>query len=387
MQKINPNLAFLRSMIQATRIIALQGGTRSGKTYSALQFLIELCYQHQDAGIIITICRKTFPALRGTVMRDFFEILRNEDMYSEDCHSKSENTYILFGNLIEFISLDDEQKIRGRKRNILYMNEANELDFDTWRQLLFRTENRIVIDFNPSDEFHWIYEHVLTREDCKLLITTYKDNPFLTKDQVREIELLATSDPEYWEVFGLGQRGKGKKGLVYPDHFEIDRFPEGVDYIYGLDFGYTNDPTALVKVAKHNGKIYMEEVIYQKGMSNGDIAAMAKAQGITSRDLIIADSAEPKSIDELCDRGLNVIPAVKGPDSIDAGISFIKAHELYFVKSGGNLLKERRLYKWAVNKAGESTNKPLDFMNHAMDAMRYAIYTNYAIPQETLNYA
>ena len=184
--KLNPNFVFIEKQITDKRIVALQGGTRSGKTYSILQWIIRQCVKHK--GMTISIVRETLPALKSSAMRDFFEILQSINLYSEAFHNKSENTYILNDNLIEFFSIDSEQKIRGRKRDLLFVNEANEISIDKWRQLLFRTTGRIIIDFNPSMFDHWIYDHVLTREDCGLLITTYKDNPFLSEEIKRDIE-------------------------------------------------------------------------------------------------------------------------------------------------------------------------------------------------------
>ena len=177
------------------RIQVHQGGTRSGKSFSILTAIIELCYLNENAGAVITIVRKTFPAVRATIMRDFFEILEREGIYNVDLHNKSEATYLLFGNLVEFVSIDQPQKIRGRKRSLLFANEANELDLESWRQLIMRTTGipngpAIIIDYNPSDEFHWIYDHVLTRDDHEFFQTTYKDNPFLPKSTVAEIERL-----------------------------------------------------------------------------------------------------------------------------------------------------------------------------------------------------
>jgi phage terminase large subunit len=180
-----------------------QGGTRSGKTYSILTALIELCHRNENSGAVITIARKTFPAIRASCMRDFFEILEREDIYNVELHNKSEATYILFGNLVEFISVDQPQKVRGRKRDILFVNEANELTLEDWRQLMLRTTGRAIIDYNPSDEFHWIYDHVLTRDDHEFFRTTYKDNPFLPEATVAEIERLKEADPDYWRVYRL----------------------------------------------------------------------------------------------------------------------------------------------------------------------------------------
>ena len=180
-----------------------QGGTRSGKTYSILTALVELCYRSENAGAVITIARKTFPAVRASVMRDFFNILHREDIYDPELHNKSEATYRLYGNLVEFISVDQPQKVRGRKREILFINEANELTLEDWRQLVLRTTDRIIIDYNPSDEFHWIYDEVIPRPDSEFFQTTYKDNPYLEDTVVQEIERLKDTDENYWRVYGL----------------------------------------------------------------------------------------------------------------------------------------------------------------------------------------
>jgi hypothetical protein len=204
------------------RIQIHQGGTRSGKTYSILTALIELC--HKNTGLVITICRKTFPALRATAMRDFFEILNKEGAYNVELHNKSEGTYQLWGNLVEFISVDQPQKVRGRKREILFINEANELSLEDWRQLMLRTTDRVIIDFNPSDEFHWIYEQVIPREDADFFQTTYKDNPFLPESVVMEIERFKDVDENFWRVYGLGERGTSQ-ATIFTHWKEIDQIP------------------------------------------------------------------------------------------------------------------------------------------------------------------
>lgn len=213
--EVNPNLTFLRENIPKYRIISLRGGTRSAKTWSTLQFLIELCCEFPDAGITIDIVRETVPALKATVMKDFFTILKEENLYQEKCHNKTDKIYILNGNEIQFFSLDDEQKVRGRKRHILYANEVNEMDYEVWKQLLPRTSHKIIIDYNPSMYEHWVYEHVETREDCVLCVTTYLDNPHLTLEQVEEIERFKKYDYEHYLVFGLGHRGQLKTGSEF----------------------------------------------------------------------------------------------------------------------------------------------------------------------------
>jgi phage terminase large subunit len=207
--KIKTNKVYRTLVDNPKKIIAHQGGTRSGKTYNILLWIIfDYCARNTDK--TITVCRKTFPALRATVMRDFIEILRSHNMYSEADHNKSNSEYTLNGNLVEFISLDIPQKVRGRKRQLLYINECNEIDLESWNQLIFRTEDKIILDYNPSDEYHFIYDQILTRPDCDFHITTYKDNPFLDPKIKTEIERLKDTDEQYWQIYGLGLKGVSK---------------------------------------------------------------------------------------------------------------------------------------------------------------------------------
>lgn len=210
---VNPNLSFLRNNIDKFRILGLRGGTRSAKTYSIIQFLIETACKY--SGITIDIVRETVPALKATVMKDFFSILQEEGMYSEKDHNKTDKVYYLNGNEFQFFSLDDEQKVRGRKRHILYANEANEMEYEVWKQLMFRTSHKAIYDYNPSMFEHWIYDQVETRTDCATCVTTYMDNPFLTVEQIEEIERYKLFDYDYYRVFGLGQRGKLKTGAEF----------------------------------------------------------------------------------------------------------------------------------------------------------------------------
>jgi phage terminase large subunit len=358
------------------RVQVHQGGTRSGKTYSLLLVLIELCYQNKNAGATITICRKTFPALRASVMRDFFEILNREDAYSEEFHNKSEATYILFGNLVEFISVDQPQKVRGRKRDVLYINEANELTLEDWRQLLIRTTGNILLDYNPSEEFHWIYNDVIPRDDAAFFQTTYKDNPHLDPALIAEIERLKDADSNFWRVYGLGERGQSRS-TIFNHYIQVEEI--GAEWRllgYGLDFGYTNDPTACVAVYTNGAGFLFDEVMYQTGLSNRQIAQLLNV----GKSQVVADSAEPKSIDELHGYGLNVHPAKKGPDSVRAGIQFLHSRPMAVTSRSVNLIKELRNYKWREDKNGRVLNEPVDAFNHAIDAARYAAMFNQSNP-------
>ena len=377
MERIRTNKVFNHLKHSDKKIVVEQGGTRSGKTYNILLWII-FEYTYRNTGKTITICRKSFPSLRASVMRDFFEILRNYELYNEDYHNKSSNEYHLNGNLIEFISLDQPQKIRGRKRNLLYINEGNELFYEDWQQLVFRTDGRIIIDYNPSESFHWIYDKVVPREDCDFYQTTYRDNPFLDKSIVDEIERLRDTDEDYWRIYGLGERGMSRATIFQFGQSEIPTEAKLISY--GLDFGYTNDPTALVAVYQLDNHLYLDELIYRTGLTNRDIHSHFQSFNLDRRDEIFADSAEPKSIDELHRFGWNVKPTAKGQDSINAGIDILKRHKIFATSRSSNLIKELQNYKWTEDKNGNLLNKPIDVMNHAIDASRYAVYNKLSKP-------
>lgn len=302
-------------------------------------------------------------------MRDFIEILQGLGWYNESDHNRTENTYLLNKNLIEFFSVDNADKIRGRKRDILFCNEANELDLEDWRQLLLRTSGKVIIDYNPSDFEHWIYDQVLTREDCALLVTTYKDNPHLPESLKKEIENLKDADPEYWKIFGLGQRGQ-LVGLVFNNWNQTDSVPDGFKFVgYGLDWGFSNDPTALVSAYRNGMDLILKEELYERGLTNQDIGDKLRQLGIDKFKEIIADSAEPKSIEEVWRMGFNIKPTAKGKDSILNSIDVLRRYRIGLI--GPNLVREFKTYKWVTDKNGHQLNEPVDFNNHLIDASRY----------------
>ena len=376
MAKIQTNKVFGHLLRSDKKIIVEQGGTRSGKTYNILLWII-FKYTEQETNKTITICRKSFPSLRASVMRDFFDILRTHDLYIEEHHNKSNHEYYLNGNLIEFISLDQPQKIRGRKRDLLYINEANELFYEDWQQLIFRTEGRIILDYNPSDSFHWIYDRVIPRDDCDFFQTTYKDNKFLDQSIKDEIERLKDTDEDYWRIYGLGERGMSRATIF---QFQIADAPKGNLVSMGLDFGFTNDPTSLVKVFKDGDDLYIQELLYHTNLTNQDISDKFHQLGLTRYDEIWADSAEPKSIEELHRMGWNIKPTAKGADSVMAGIDILKRHRIHVVKDSLNAIKEFQNYKWQEDKNGNLLNRPIDAFNHAIDATRYATFNRLSRP-------
>ena len=378
MRTLQSNIVFRHLENTDKRIVIEQGGTRSGKTYNILIWII-FSYALKNSGKTVTICRKTYPALRTSAMRDFIEILRSYELYDEKNHNKSSSEYHLNGNLIEFISLDQPQKVRGRKRDLLFINEANELHWEDWQQLVFRTTGRIIIDYNPSDEFHWIYERVKTRDDAEFHITTYKNNPFLEDSIVKEIELLKQTDENYWRVYGLGEVGSSKS-IIFSTNL-IDKIPDNARFIsYGMDFGYTNDPTTLIAIYIHDTNLYLDEKIYRTNMTNQDIANELGRLEIGRRDEIYADSGEPKSIEEIYRMGWNIKPATKGRDSVNIGIDMLKRYALHVTKNSTNTIKEFRNYKWKEDKNGVVLNTPVDMFNHSIDAIRYGCYTKLSRP-------
>lgn len=359
------------------RITIEQGGSRSGKTYNILMWLI-FSYATKNIDKTITICRKTFPALRASSMRDFFEILKKYDLYKEGNHNKSNSEYLLNGNLFEFISLDQPQKVRGRKRNVLYINEANELYFEDWQQLILRTTDKAILDYNPSDEFHFIYDKIKPREDAEFYITTYKDNPFLDEQTVSEIERLRTVDDNYWNIYGLGLVGSSQ-ALIFRIN-ECSSIPEDAKFLsYGMDFGYTNDPTTLVAIYQQGDNIFLKELIFETKLTNRDIDDKLRLNNIERKE-IFADSAEPKSIEELYRMGWNIKPATKGQGSVNIGIDMMKRYNIYVTKDSINMIKEFRNYKWQQDKNGNVLNVPVDMFNHTIDAVRYGLYDKLARP-------
>ena len=369
---------FERNYDSESKIVVNRGGTRSSKTWALNQlcalWLISGNYgegQYCYEGVWTTV-RKYRTNLDGTVVRDFEDILKAEGWYNLVNHNKTKKQYRVGKRLVEFIGADDEQKLRGAKRNILYCNEANELEYkQEFFQLLMRTENKIFIDFNPDDEQVWINQEIEIKRsnevgDVEVIVSNYKNNSFLPKSLIKEIEYLKQTDKEFWKIYGLGEYGN-ISGLIYENVKYVDRMPDAKLVAYGLDFGYSLDPAACLAVYKRDKDLYLKEIIYEKGLTNQDLAERIKP--IVNRDEVICDSAEPKSIEELYRLGINAKPAVKGRDSILNGIDILKRYNINVVNSS-NLKREFRTYKWATDKNGNSLQKPIG-LDHLMDALRY----------------
>ena len=376
--KIKTNIVYDHLLNSDKKIIVEQGGTRSGKTYNIILWIIfEYCTNNRNK--VITVCRKSFPSLRATVLRDFMSILESHNLYSEKFHNKSNSEYYLFGNLVEFISLDQPQKIRGRKRDLLFINEGNELFWEDWQQLVFRTQDRIVIDFNPSDEYHWIYDKVLPRDDCDFFKTTYLDNPFVEESIKREIELLRDTDEQYWQIYGLGERAASRSTVFR--YAEVSHIPEDAELVaYGMDFGFSNDPSTLVSVYTKDINLYVKEHLYRTAMTTTDIHKFLLSEELSSKP-IYADSAEPRLISELRRMGHNIFPSLKGKDSINAGIDLLKRYKINILSTSSNAISEFRNYKWKEDKSGALLNTPIDDNNHIIDPCRYATYSILSKPR------
>ena len=358
-----------------------QGGTRSGKTYAICQYIAYLLTTSKEP-LVISLVRKTLPALKGSIQRDFLSILEQTGIYYDGTHNKAENTFRYGQHLVEFLSVDEPQKIRGRKRNIAVLNEANELLIEDFRQINMRTTDYMVIDFNPSDPIHWLYDEIIPRSDCDTWITTYKDNKFLSKELVFEIERMKDRDPDYWRVFGEGQRAVFSARQIFSNWNFIPHgdFPEmdlENEAVIGLDFGFSADPSAACIIFKKGDKLYIHEILYKTGMTNQDLANFLKEKNL-DRTLLFYDSAEPKSGEELRRMGIYAKPAIKGQGSISAGISLLKEFEVYVSEESTNLAKEYSSYYWEELKDGTIINKPIDRFNHLMDCIRYGVYSQYS---------
>ena len=376
MKQIQTNVIFDILEKNQSKIVALQGSSRSGKTYNCLIWLI-FSYCNKNTGKVISICRKTLPSLKASVLRDFLEILRNNELYSEIYHNKTSNEYWLNGNLIEFFSLDMGSRVRGRKRDLLFVNEANEIDYEAWNQLLFRTDGKVIIDYNPHDQFHWIYDKVLERPDCSLHISTFMDNPFISDTLRSELLRLKDTDPDYWLVYGLGQRGQNRS-LVFKFNI-IDEIPPTAKFIaYGLDWGFASDPSSLCATYTEGDNMYCTELLYETGLTNQDIAKKLELLGLDRRDEIFADSSEPKSIEEMYRMGWNV--KGKKKYEINYGIDLIRRYKLHITKRSVNAIRELESYKYIEDRNGNPTNKPQDLNNHFCDSLRYSVVHKLSYP-------
>lgn len=351
-----------------TRIVVNEGGSRSSKTYSIAQvFFVKML---EEENILISVVRKTTPALKATVYKDFLNILRENNCYNEANHNKTDMTYTIGSNEIEFFSLDDPQKVRGRKRKYLWCNEANELSYEDFKQLSMRTSGQIFLDYNPSETFHWIYDHVLIRKDLTLIKSTYVDNPFLEVEIIREIERYKEVDENYWKIYGLGERGT-PQATIYPTYFLCDELPEDGEEIYGLDFGY-NHATSLCRIKLKDDDIYSEEVIFESGLTNTQLIAKMNSLDIKKNVIIYADHEDTNRIEEIRQAGYWIEKANK---SVKDGIDSLITRKKYITKRSIHGIKEFQMYKWK-QKDERILDEPVKLNDDFLDSLRYGVYSH-----------
>lgn len=353
----------------------IQGGTSAGKTFGILPILIDKAAK--TPYLEISVVSETIPHLRRGAIKDFLKVMEWTGRFVDANWNRTLLTYrFANGSYIEFFSAEMESKLRGARRNILYINEANNISFEAYHQLAIRTSGEIWLDFNPTAEF-WAHTEVLKDQDSEHIILTYKDNEALPQTIIHDIEqaeVKAQSSSywaNWWKVYGLGQIGS-LQGVVFDNWQQVATIPSDAKLLgYGMDFGFTNDPTTLIAVYKTNNQLYFDEVLYRTNMTNIDIGNFMKSENINRPHEIVADSAEPKSIEELRRQGFLITPAKKGADSIKIGIDILKREPFYVTQSSINLIKELRSYVWATDRDGKLTGSPIDHSNHAIDAMRY----------------
>lgn len=354
------------------RIKAIQGGTSAGKTIGILEVLIDKC-QRDNPGDVTSVVSESLPHLKIGAIRDFLSIMKAHNYYDDSRWNRSDFFYTFeTGAILEFFSADQPIKVRGPRRKRLFCNEANRLPFETFEQLEVRTLEEIYLDWNPTNSF-WFYEDVLgKRDDVDHLILTYKDNEALSYEIVRSIEQ-RMNRPGWWRVYGLGLLGE-VEGKIYKDWNIIENIPHEARLVrYGLDFGYTNDPTAIVAVYYYNGGYILDEIAYTTGLLNSQIADIILAQENTV--MVVADSAEPKSIAEIRLRGVNIVPTQKGKDSVRYNISLVQDQRISVTKRSPNIIREYRNFLWATDREGKILNEPEHEFKHSMDAVAYAIST------------
>lgn len=352
------------------RVKIIQGGTSAGKTFGILPVLIDKAIRYPNTEI--SVVAESIPHLRRGALKDFLKVMKWTNRYVDEQFNKSLLTYqFKNGSSIEFFSADDSSKLRGARRDILYINECNNVTFDAYLELSIRTKKEIYLDFNPANEF-WVHTELKDEPDADFIILTYKDNEALDESIVRQIEKnrdkAATSSywANWWRVYGLGEVGM-LEGVIFDNWKEIDKIPDDARLVgIGLDFGYTNDPTAAIEIYNWNGQRIVNEIVYRTGMLNSDIAKI-----LPSSVTIYADSSEPKSIDEIRRYGKTIKGVTKGKDSINYGIDVMQRQNYLVTKQSTNLIKELRSYCWDVDKHGVRLNKPAGGNDHAIDALRY----------------
>lgn len=352
------------------RLRIIQGGSSAGKTIATLAILIDTAQSLSNK--TISVVSETVPHLKRGAIRDFLNIMETQGYYDDSCWNRTDFIYTFkqTNTKIEFFSADNQDKVRGPRRDILFINECNNISYATYTQLAIRTNEYIFLDYNPVVEF-WVHTEILAvanKEDYDFIVLTYKDNEALPETIVRELES-RRGNKNFWTIYGEGQLGTAE-GRIYKDWAIIDEIPhEARLERYGLDFGYTNDPSSIVAIYYYNGGYILDEILYQTGMSNRQIADLLKLQ--PDKVLTIADSAEPKSIDEIRSYGVMITGCRKGVGVISQGIQFIQDKRISVTKRSTNIIREYRNFLWDTDKDGKIINTPSAGQDHTMDALRY----------------
>lgn len=354
----------------------VQGGSSAGKTYAIIPILIDIAVEKPLSEI--SIVAESIPHLKRGAMKDFKKIMVETGRFFDDRWNATDFKYTFAnGSQIEFFSADNDAKLRGARRDWLYMNEANNMNFHSYTELASRTKKGVYLDWNPTNPF-WFHDELINDSDVDFLIINYLDNeacPESALNFINKAKQKANQGSGFWtnwyRVYGLGEIGS-LEGVVFNNWVQCDKIPDNAEFIsYALDWGFTNDPTAIISAYRYEGKIYVDELLYQTQLTNSDIVAKLKQIGVSPSQCIVADSAEPKSIQDLTNAGFYVEPARKGPDSIKASIDRLQQYEIVVTKNSLNLIKELRQYKWAKDREGKALNAPEDVMNHAIDCLRY----------------
>ncbi len=360
-----------RDIDKSRKICILQGGTRSGKSHSALQWLIVKALS--ENGTAISVVRKSFPSMRVSILRDFQQIMKGLGIWNEDNWSTTAHIYIFDNDsYIEFLSVDNAEKRKGTSRDYLFIDECNELSREDYFQLFIRTRKKTIIAYNPSfGTNNYIFNEIHTHPESDLYISTFRDNPYLEQSIIDEILRLKETNAEYYKIYGEGQPGNNI-GTIFSINV-IDEIPEGATFLaFGMDYGFTVDPSTLVTVSRKDNNLYLDELLYRTGMVTGDIINYLKSLDI-GRNEIWADSAEGRLIEEIYRAGFNIKPVKKGPDSVRMGIDLMMNYKLWVTKRSHNMIREFSEYVWMIDKNGNFENKPVDYSNHCIDAVRYVV--------------
>jgi len=377
------SVLFRHNYASTAHVVVNQGGTSSGKTYAIEQVLF--CKACEAKKQVITVVGQDIPNLKAGALRDALAIYNNSEKIKNLVKSFNKTDRIFEfhnGSIIEFKSYANAQDAKSGKRDYLFINEANGIEWNIYTELALRTRTRIFIDYNPNTHF-WVHDKLLGREGVELIISDHRHNPFLDGATRRKIESLKHEDAELWKVYARGLTGK-ISGLVLNNWFLCDAIPTEARLLAaGLDFGFTNDETGCIEVYQKSGELWIREILYATGLTNTDISSALAGKGLSKNVEIVADSAEPKSIEELKRLGWRIVPAKKGPDSVKHSIDILKRYKLNITRDSVNLRKELERYKWKTDASGNAINQPVDTWNHLIDPLRYVALNKLKVHRTT----